>query len=99
LRNTGLPELQRAADAVARPLPRVCPRISLDLVEVDLDEADRPLGIGSLRQVQRDLDALAGLGADTVVLDTYSGQPERRRPAEEDWQMLDAVAAMRLDAP
>jgi hypothetical protein len=49
--------------------------------------------VGSLAQVLRDLDELAALGAEYVVLDTYRGRPEDYRPAEEDWRMLEAVAA------
>jgi hypothetical protein len=41
----------------------------------------------------RDLDELAALGAEHVVLDTYTGRPVDRRPAAEDWRTLDSVAA------
>ena len=38
----------------------------------------------------------AGLGAEYVVLDTYRGRPEDYRPAQENWRMLETVAARSL---
>jgi hypothetical protein len=61
----------------------------------DLDEDRRRTGVGSLPQVLRDLDELAALGSEYGLLDTYRGLPEDYRPAEEDWHMLEAVAAHR----
>lgn len=95
LRDTGLPSLRAAVGEAGRPMPALCPRINLRLAPSDLDEEGRRTGVGSLAQVLRDLDQLADLGADYVVLDTYLGRPEDRRPAEEDWRMLETVAARR----
>jgi hypothetical protein len=39
-----------------------------------------------------DLEALADLGAGYVVLDTNPDHPSQRRPAKEDWAMLETVA-------
>jgi hypothetical protein len=57
------------------------------------DGSARSTGVGSLAQVLRDLDELAALGAEHVVLDTYTGRPVDRWPAAEDWRTLDTVAA------
>lgn len=89
----GLPRLRSAAAAAGRPAPALCPRISLQIGPADLDQDRRRTGVGCLVQVFRDLDELAALGAQYVVLDTYGGRPEDSRPAREDWRMLDAVAA------
>ncbi len=96
LREAGLPRLRAAAEAAARPVPALCPRINLRLEPANLDQDQRRTGVGSLAQVLRDLDELAALGAEYVVLDTYRGRPEDHRPAEEDWRMLETVAARRL---
>ncbi len=95
LRDTGLPRMRAAAEAAGRPMPALCPRINLQLEAADLDEEQRRSGVGSLAQVLRDLDELADLGSEYVVLDTYLGRPEDRRPAAEDWRMLEAVTARR----
>ena len=73
--------------------PALCRPINLRIEPADLDQDQRRTGVGSLAQVLRDLDELAALGAEYVVLDTYRGRPEDYRPAEEDWRMLEAVAA------
>jgi probable F420-dependent oxidoreductase len=93
LRESGLPSLRAAAKAAGRPPSALCPRINLHLEAGDLDQDRRQTGVGSLPQVLRDLEELAGLGSECVVFDTYRGRPEDYRPAEEDWRMLEAVAA------
>jgi len=85
--------LPAAAKAAGRPPPALCPRINLHLEAGDLDQDRRRTGVGSLPQVLRDLEELATLGSEYVVFDTYRGRPEDYRPAEEDWRMLEAVAA------
>jgi alkanesulfonate monooxygenase SsuD/methylene tetrahydromethanopterin reductase-like flavin-dependent oxidoreductase (luciferase family) len=91
LREVGLPRLRSAAAEAGRPQPALCPRINLRIEPADLDQDQRRTGVGSLTQVLRDLDELAALGAEYVVLDTYRGRPEDYRPAEEDWRMLETV--------
>ena len=78
--------------------PGLCPRINLRIEPADLDQDQRRTGVGSLAQVLRDLDELAAVGAEYVVLDTYRGLPEDYRPAEEDWRMLETVAARSLQS-
>jgi probable F420-dependent oxidoreductase len=93
LRDRGLPMLREAAAAEGRPPPALCPRINLDIGGTAAgDGDDRRTGVGTLAQVLGDLDALAELGADYVVLDTYQGRPDQRRPAREDWRMLETIA-------
>lgn len=95
LREVGLPRLQSAADDAGRPVPALCPRINLQIEPADLGQDQRRTGVGSLAQVLRDLDELAALGAEYVVLDTYRGRPGDYRPAEQDWRMLETVSLKR----
>jgi probable F420-dependent oxidoreductase len=92
LRDTGVPRLRTAAEAAGRRMPALCPRINLHVADADLDDDVRRTGVGSLAQILRDLDELAALGSDHVVLDTYTGSPEGRRPPTDDWRMLETVA-------
>jgi probable F420-dependent oxidoreductase len=92
LRETGLPALRAAAEALGRAVPAFCPRMRARLAPRDLPEADRPAGVGSLAQVCGDIATLAEFGADTVVLDTNPDDPAGRRPAEDDWQTLRDIA-------
>ena len=59
-----------------------------------LADDDRVLGEDTLDQIRADLNGLAELGAEYVVLDTYL-DPARRRTAEEDWHILETVAAVK----
>lgn len=95
LREVGLPRLQSAADDAGRPVPALCPRINLQIEPADLGQDQRRTGVGSVAQVLRDLDELAALGAEYVVLDTYRGRPGDYRPAEQDWRMLETVSLKR----
>lgn len=91
LRTTGMPALRAAAARAGVPMPALCPRIRAHPTPNVLADNDRVLGEGTLDQIRDDLTGLAELGAEYVVLDTYLG-PELRRPAEEDWRILETVA-------
>jgi probable F420-dependent oxidoreductase len=91
LREQGLPRLRAAAQAAGRPMPALCPRINLRVEATALDDQERRTGVGSLAQVLRDVHELAELGSEYVLFDTYLGWPESRRPAAEDWRMLEVV--------
>lgn len=73
-------------------LPGFAPRIALRLTTTPVDTPERPVGVGTLDQVLDDLDQLRLLGADTVVLDPYHGDPEETRRPHEAWRALTAVA-------
>jgi probable F420-dependent oxidoreductase len=92
LRDTGLPDLRAAAASAGRPEPALSPRMRLNLTEMPIDADERRVGEGTVAQVLRDLDELAELGAEYVVLDTNPDHPSQRRPTTVDWQMLESVA-------
>jgi alkanesulfonate monooxygenase SsuD/methylene tetrahydromethanopterin reductase-like flavin-dependent oxidoreductase (luciferase family) len=73
-------------------LPGFAPRISLRLSTTSVDDPERPAGVGTIEQILGDLDQLRLLGADTVVLDPYHGDPEETRRPQPAWQALTAVA-------
>ncbi|MCP2342529.1 LLM class flavin-dependent oxidoreductase [Actinomadura rupiterrae] len=79
-------------------LPGFAPRIALRLTTTPVDDPDRPAGMGDLDQILDDLHQLRGLGAETVVLDPYHGDPEETRRPEAAWQALTAVATRWKDA-
>ena len=91
LRESGLPALRAAAEEAGRAQPAFNPRMRLRLTDTPLDD-DRRDGEGTLAQVLGDLEDLADLGAGYVILDTNPDHPSERRPAREDWTMLESVA-------
>jgi probable F420-dependent oxidoreductase len=91
LQDTGIPALRAAAAEVGVAMPALCPRIRAHPTTAVLADDERVLGEGTLDQIRADLAGLAELGAEYVVLDTYLG-PDRRRPPEEDWGILETVA-------
>lgn len=92
LRDDGVPRLHRRAREAGRPVPAFAPRLPLRITESRIDGDDRLAGQGTLDQVLRDLDELAGLGATHVLFDTYPGTPARMRPAAEDQRLLESLA-------
>lgn len=97
LEQEALPALRRLADAAGRPVPSFCPRLGLRIADRPLPERDRPAGHGSLDQVHTDLTAIASLGADYVLLDTYTGRPGQTRHPEKDWALLTLIAEQIVD--
>lgn len=85
-----LPFLRDAVRS-GRP-PALAPRIALRLTGAPVDAPERLAGTGSLAQILDDLAELQRLGADTVVLDPYHGDPEETRRPDVAWQALTAVA-------
>lgn len=75
--------------------PAFAPRIALRLTATPVDDPERPAGTGTIEQVLDDLDQLRELGADTVLLDTYNGDPQETRRPHEAWQALTVVATHR----
>ncbi|HTJ71698.1 MAG TPA: LLM class flavin-dependent oxidoreductase [Actinospica sp.] len=85
-----LPDLRTAV--AKHRLPALAPRIALRMTDAPVHEADRPVGVGSLGQILEDLIELRRIGAATVVLDPYHGDPEETRHPEAAWRALTAVA-------
>ncbi|MFE7394860.1 LLM class flavin-dependent oxidoreductase [Streptomyces sp. NPDC057582] len=73
-------------------LPAFAPRIALRLTTTPIDDPERLAGTGTIEQILDDLDQLHRLGADTVLLDPYHGDPEDIRRPHAAWQALTAVA-------
>ncbi|GGR96575.1 MULTISPECIES: LLM class flavin-dependent oxidoreductase [Streptomyces] len=73
-------------------LPGFAPRIALRVTSAPVDASDRLAGVGTLEQILDDLDQLRLLGADTVVLDPYHGDPEETRRPDAAWRALTLVA-------
>ena len=76
-------------------LPAFAPRIALRLTTAPIDDPERLAGTGTIEQILDDLDQLQRLGADTVVLDPYHGDPEETCRPHAAWQALTAVATHR----
>jgi alkanesulfonate monooxygenase SsuD/methylene tetrahydromethanopterin reductase-like flavin-dependent oxidoreductase (luciferase family) len=93
---SGLSEASQRMTALAgelgRPVPALAPRILLRLTDSPLPGDDRRLGEGSIEQVVGDLEQLRLLGADTVVLDPYLGDPAETLHPQTAWSALAAVA-------
>jgi alkanesulfonate monooxygenase SsuD/methylene tetrahydromethanopterin reductase-like flavin-dependent oxidoreductase (luciferase family) len=81
------------ADEQRRPVPGLVPRIALRLAESPVTAPERLAGEGTIDQVLDDLAELRLLGADTVVLDPFSGDPSETLRPEDAWQALATVWA------
>ncbi|MDN3356151.1 LLM class flavin-dependent oxidoreductase [Actinomadura sp. DC4] len=88
-----LGRLAAIAEEEGRPVPPVVPRVVLRLTAAPLTGPDRLAGEGTLEQVTDDLERLRGLGAGTVVLDPFDGDPEETRHPRRAWRDLATVAA------
>ncbi|GIG92233.1 LLM class flavin-dependent oxidoreductase [Plantactinospora endophytica] len=87
--------LKAIADQQGRPVPALAPRIVLRITDTPLVGPDRLAGEGSLDQVLDDLETLRLLGAETVVLDPFGGDPAETLTPQVAWQALATVAAAR----
>jgi alkanesulfonate monooxygenase SsuD/methylene tetrahydromethanopterin reductase-like flavin-dependent oxidoreductase (luciferase family) len=76
-----------------RPAPAFAPRIALRLTAAPSTDPDRLAGEGTIDQVVDDLERLRLLGADTVVLDPFAGDPLETLHPQDAWQALATVAA------
>jgi probable F420-dependent oxidoreductase len=97
LRDRGVRRLKEIADAEGMPVPKLCPRIMLRLTDSPVADAERVAGVGTLDQVHKDFEDLSELGAECVLLDTYTGDIEATRRPEIAWAMLAAVAEKIVD--
>ncbi|MBF8191688.1 LLM class flavin-dependent oxidoreductase [Nonomuraea sp. K274] len=90
-----LDRMKAVADELGRPVPALAPRIALRLTETPVTDEGRLAGEGTIDQIADDLEQLRLLGADTVVLDSYNGDPRETNHPEIAWQALAAVSARR----
>ena len=98
LRDEGMPRMREIADEAGSEQPALCPRILVDLRDEPLGGKERLLGQGSLEEVRGDLDLLAELGAEHVVLDWYrSGDMESARDDNRAWRMLSLLCEQVID--
>ena len=81
------------ADGQRRPVPGLVPRIALRLTESPMTVPGRLAGEGTIDQILDDLAQLDRLGADTVVLDPFNGQPNETHHPEAAWYALATVSA------
>ena len=97
LRDTGLPRLQATAEEEGKPVPALCPRIRLRIMDKHQPEDDRYCGTGTLDQIRNDILGLEALGCDYILLDTHHDNIEASRNLEEQWRMLAVIAEQVLD--
>lgn len=88
-----LARMTELADDQRRPVPDLVPRIALRLTESPITTTGRLAGEGTIDQILDDLSQLSLLGADTVVLDPFNGDPDETRHPEAAWYALAAIAA------
>lgn len=97
LAQEALPAMRRMADAAGKPAPSFCPRVGLKISDRPLSGNDRPVGHGTLDQIHADLEVIASLGADYILLDTYTGIPGQTKYPERDWALLRRLSEQILD--
>jgi len=85
---TATTRLREIADVEGRPVPGFAPRIRLRLTPSPMPDDTRVAGEGSIDQVRADLDVLRELGATSVVLDPFHGDPAETEHPESAWQDL-----------
>ncbi|WP_344113966.1 LLM class flavin-dependent oxidoreductase [Kribbella alba] len=90
-----LDRLKAIAAAEGKPVPAFAPRILLRLTDGPLPDQERVAGEGTIDQVLSDLNELALLGAEAVVLDPFVGDPAETERPETAWQALATIAAHR----
>jgi probable F420-dependent oxidoreductase len=89
---SALGRLETAAADQGRPRPALMPRIALQLTAAPVTGDDRLAGHGTIGQITGDLERLRLLGAGTVVLDPFNGDPGETARPQEAWHALAAVA-------
>ncbi|MFD3931780.1 TIGR03619 family F420-dependent LLM class oxidoreductase [Streptomyces sp. NPDC058614] len=85
--------LKAYADEEHLSVPALAPRIALRLTAAPVAGPQRLAGEGTLDQILDDLDQLRLLGAESVVLDPYNGDPRETCHPQAAWQALATVAA------
>ncbi|MFC0553795.1 LLM class flavin-dependent oxidoreductase [Planotetraspora thailandica] len=87
-----LDRLATIADEERRPPPALAPRIALRLAGSPVTAPGRLMGEGTIDQILGDLEDVRVLGAETVLLDPFNGDPDETRRPEEAWSALTTVA-------
>ncbi len=77
LRDAGYPRLKELAAAQGKPVPKLCPRIQIQL--------------STIEQARDELAQLAELRAAYVTFDTYSGDPSSTSDLTDHFATLDAI--------
>ncbi|MDX6430133.1 MAG: hypothetical protein QOE54_2499 [Streptosporangiaceae bacterium] len=88
-----LDRMKAEADERERPVPALAPRIALRLSESPITGPGRLAGEGTIDQILDDLEQLRLLGADTVVLDPFNGDPRETLHPQPAWQAIATVSA------
>jgi alkanesulfonate monooxygenase SsuD/methylene tetrahydromethanopterin reductase-like flavin-dependent oxidoreductase (luciferase family) len=88
-----LDRMKSVAEELRRPVPALAPRIALRLTGTPVTGPGRLAGEGTVEQITEDLEQLRLLGAETVVLDPFNGDPRETNHPEIAWQALAAVSA------
>jgi hypothetical protein len=86
-----LPWLREAL--ASQPMPSLAPRIALQLTSSPVTDPDRLAGVGTIEQIVDDLAQLRSLGAHTVLLDPFNGDPDETTRPQVAWQALATVSA------
>ena len=73
--NEQLSRLKQIAAREKKPVPAFCPRVGVRITNDALPEKDRPLCHGDPTQLRRDLTALMEMGAESLLVDTFTGDP------------------------
>jgi alkanesulfonate monooxygenase SsuD/methylene tetrahydromethanopterin reductase-like flavin-dependent oxidoreductase (luciferase family) len=89
-----LERLGAIAGEQGRPVPALQPRIVLRLTSSPVTGPDRRAGEGTLDQVADDLEQLRLLGAGTVLLDPFNGDPDETLRPGDAWRDLATIAAL-----
>lgn len=92
-----LGRLASAAREADWPVPAFTPRILLRLTDAPVTAPGRRAGEGTLDQVMDDLRELRLMGAESVVLDPFGGDPRETLHPQRAWHALAAVAARRTE--
>jgi hypothetical protein len=89
--------MRTIAAELHRPQPALVPRIALHLTSSPVTGDDRLAGHGTIEQIAGDLEQLHSLGAGTVVLDPFNGDPAETAHPEAAWRALATVAECRTE--
>lgn len=85
--------LKTSAEEQNLPVPALAPRIALRPTAAPVSGPQRLAGEGTMDQIMDDLEQLQLLGAETVVLDPYNGDPRETCHPQAARQALATVAA------